>query len=134
MKLKEKWQKLIPGTSIVNNLIFVTISFILIGCFEKNDSLYIFFDDSKPHMLKQNDGRYKFWVNEEEFFLFEPEDKCQLSTQSEVKNEIVDIEWLSKTYRFDSQKVMKCPNVFIVEKYCIDSIRITPVKVYEGTE
>lgn len=125
------------GIRLASKLLYSGLILILLlyyGCSKKEDSLYILFEKNNPHMYMSGEASYKFWVNEEEFFLFEPKDKYRLSKQTDIKEKIVDIEWLSKTYRHDSQKVIKCLNVYIVEKIGADSVRIIPVKVYEGTE
>lgn len=104
---------------------------------KSKDTLYILFEKDKPHMMfmeMKDDDHYAFWVSDYRYFGFEPKEKPKFSKSSSVKREIFNYSWLKEKSKNQSEMILKCPNIFIVEKTSPDSIKIVRVKAFEAIE
>lgn len=102
---------------------------------QKRDSIYICFENKTENVRKIKEGLnwyYAFSFSNDYFWEFHPNGKTEIISKSRLNNELVDYDWLKQKYKFHSQLILKCPNIFIVEKINNDSLKITPVKVFEG--
>ena len=129
--------------NVSNRIRIAFISMLLtLGSFwacqsQSKDTLYILFEKDRPHMMfmeEKDDDHYAFWVRDYRYFGFEPKGKPKFSKSSSVKREIFNYSMLKEKSKNQSEMILKCPNIFIVEKIGNDSLKITPVKVFEAIE
>lgn len=108
------------------------------GCkSQAKDTLYILFEKDKPYMMvmkEKDDHHYAFWVSESFYLGFRPIGTAAFSKYQTIGKEMKDISWIRDLTKSRHTQIKKCPNIFIVEKIGNDSLKLTPVKVFEAIE
>ncbi|MBW8333951.1 MAG: hypothetical protein K0M40_18155 [Prolixibacteraceae bacterium] len=144
MKSKEKLMKSIPVLrSVINCCIFCFVTVFLINIHtsscqaQTKDTLYILFESDKPNMMimkEKDDCHYAFWISKYYYLGFQPKGTITNSKCQTIEMEMKDINWIRDLTKSKYSMIMKCPNIFIVERINKDSLKFTPVEVFEAIE
>lgn len=118
-------------------VIFLVVSVFSDCRGQKINKLYILFElkENKMMIMKEKEStHYAFFFSKSYYWGFEPTGLSKFILKSEIHHEIVNFDWLDQKYKFQSQLILKCPDIFVVEKIGKDTLKITPVRVFEAIE